>query len=220
MESMFSRWPSSQNSHACWKCISHAPDWKNSELFSVSLNTGEKISCPLLTDSALTPALLKKLLGLYLGNWSNFIRTSSRNTMRIQLWWHHHTRHGWKEKARECKHWRESYEECYAESHRNAAAKSSYWKTTVLQRETSASETLQTIPQDSPLPFKAPDHPVRLKCHRTENWLGCKIICKASLAKVASQLQGNYICLHSRSIMYSQKKVHRIELAMTIWIIP
>lgn len=64
MDSMFSRWYSSQNSHPCWKCIRHASGWKNSEQFSVSLNMGGGGggSCAPVTfsqrntDSALTPA--------------------------------------------------------------------------------------------------------------------------------------------------------------------
>lgn len=66
MDSMFSRWYGSKNSRACWKCISHAPDWKNSEQFAASLNMWGKISCPLVTFSphsiALTPASLNTLL--------------------------------------------------------------------------------------------------------------------------------------------------------------
>lgn len=106
---------------------------------------------------------------------TDFIRTSCRNSMSIQLRWHHHTRHGWDEKARECKHWSESYEECCAESHRNAATKSSYCTTTVLQGKPLQGKRYQTIPQDSPLPFKVPGHPVRLEPHQTERWLGCEI---------------------------------------------
>lgn len=142
----------------------------------------------------------------------NFTRTSLRNTMRIQLRWHHHARHGWEEKARECKHWSESYEECCAESHRNAATKSSYCTTTVLQGKPLHGKRYQTILQDSPLPFKAPDWPVRLECHRTEIWLGCKIIRKASLTVVAFQLCDSPRRLCRTTWLYSRLSAFKVQL--------
>lgn len=191
MDSMFSRWYSSQNSHPCWKCIRHASGWKNSEQFSVSLNMGGGLvhPWPLASATRTPPWLLHlRIRCLCSVNPANFIRTSSRNTMRIQLRWHHRTRHGWEEKARECKHWSESYEECCAESHRNAATKSSYCTTTVLQGKPLHVKRYQTIPQDSPLPFKVPDRPVSQECHKTEIWFGCKIVRKALLTIVGFQL--------------------------------
>lgn len=205
MDSMFSRWSSSQNSHPSWKCISHAPDWKNSEQFSVSLNMKEKIFCPPVTfnrcnvDTTLTPASSNTLLKMI-----RPVFDESTQLYSTPLQWHHHARHGWEEKARECEQWSESCEECCAESHRNAATKSSYCTTTVLQGKPLHGKCYQTIPQDSPLPFKAPDHPVRLECHRTEIWLGCKIIYKAVLTIVAFQLCDSFGCLCRTIWLYSR----------------